>query len=157
VPWADAPGWRHAACSVGGSDCVLVVSLCVDSSPHRNPAWTNLQPFVAPVGMQLPNANVTAVVGRQTAPNRVDILLTASATSLYVVLTCSVSGRFTDNALMLESGKPRTVEFVSWAADLSTHDVASLRSSLRVEHLAQHVGEPLANVGAVASITSSLT
>jgi hypothetical protein len=95
--------------------------------------------------MQLPNATVTAVVGRQTAPNRVDILLTGSATALYVVLTCGVSGRFSDNALMLERGKPRTVEFVGWAAELGAHDVALLRSSLRVEHLAQHVGEPVAN------------
>eukprot|EP01046_Picozoa_sp_COSAG06_P050437 COSAG06_NODE_7988_length_2310_cov_6.644957_3_plen_549_part_00 len=139
MPWPDAPGWEQAACSLGGSDCVLVVSLHVES-PHRNSTWTNLQPFVAPVRMQLPKATVTAVVGRQIAPNRVEVLLTASATALYVVLTCSVSGRFSDNALMLEGGKPRTVEFVGWAAKLGAGDAALLRSTLRVEHLAQHVG-----------------
>lgn len=145
MSWADAPGWQHAACSAGGSDCVLVVSLRVDS-PHQNSTWTNLQPFVAPVRMRLPNATVTAVVGRQTASNRVDILLTASATALYIVLTCGVSGRFSDNALMLEHGKSRTVEFVGWVAELGTDDVALLRSTLRIEHLAQHVGEPATNL-----------
>jgi hypothetical protein len=101
--------------------------------------------------MRLPNATVTAVVGRQTASNRVDILLTASATALYIVLTCGVSGRFSDNALMLEHGKSRTVEFVGWVAELGTDDVALLRSTLRIEHLAQHVGEPATNLERVVA------
>ena len=67
-----------------------------------------------------------------------EILLTASAPALYVVLTTKVEGRFSDNAMLVEG--PRTVTFVGWDK-ISDAQLALLRSSLRVEHLSQQLSQ----------------
>ena len=58
--------------------------------------------------------------------------MTAATLALYVVLTTTQHGRFSDNAFLLESGTTRVVEFISWA---SAMDLAALKRTLRVEHL----------------------
>jgi hypothetical protein len=64
----------------------------------------------------------------------VPIVLNASATAMFVVLTTQAPGRFSENAILLEAGTPHTVDFVPWEDEL---DLQLLKSSLRVEHLAE--------------------
>jgi hypothetical protein len=131
-------------------------------------SWSTL-PFVPPKNMQLPTAKVTAVVAdAPTAadPEQVAIQLSANATALYVVLTTLAQGRFSDNVIMLEvkptasvdanvaaaaaegvataaslssSEVVATVNFISWAGPMNSTGIAILKSSLRVEHLADNL------------------
>ena len=83
--------------------------------------------------MRLPNATISFEVGAGGA-----ITLSTTATALYVVLTTTAAGRFSDNAFLLEAGTPRVIEFVSWKASSGLVDAAELdllKRSLRVEHL----------------------
>ena len=102
--------------------------------------WSTL-PFVPPKNMQLSKgASVTATFGASTAdaPDRVSITLTANATVLYVVLTTSAQGRFSDNVLTIRSGVPKVVDFISWDGPLNQTGIAHMKSTLRVEHLAEN-------------------
>ena len=100
-------------------------------------------PFVPPKAMRLPEAKVTATVAvgerrtseHATAEPTAEITLSTAAVALYVVLTTTQPGRFSDNAILLEPGVARTVEFISWNSSSSTVDLAALKGSLRVEHL----------------------
>ena len=60
---------------------------------------------------------------------------------MFVVLTTKEAGRFSDNAFLLEAGRgaARTIVFVPWGA----LDIAALKRSLRVEHLAEKFSENL--------------
>ena len=62
-------------------------------------------------------------------------ILTTTAAALYVVLTTQAAGRFSDNVLLLEAGAPRSLSFLAWGA----LDYDLLKSSVRVEHLAENV------------------
>jgi hypothetical protein len=89
----------------------------------------NLLPLVAPGQFELPITTVTADVNDDGS-----ITLTASATAVYVWLSTLAQGRFDDNGLILLPGE-RIVRFVPFGE----LDVKLLRSSLRVEHLQQHL------------------
>ena len=54
------------------------------------------------------------------------------------MLTTQAEGRFTENMIMVEPGAPRVVSFMSWGP-LDATKLALLKSSLRVEHLAQNL------------------
>jgi len=91
--------------------------------------------------MQLSAATVTATVGDKSfvgsdGASRVNITLSTTATALYVVLTTTQPGRFSDNAILLETNAARTLQFIAWKPSL---DVGALRSSLRVEHLHENL------------------
>ena len=136
-PWTAVPTWKQVGCTVGGANCVAIVQVSSSAGGLRS---DNVLPFQPPYKMRLsPNATVTAAVGRRTAlRDAVEILLTASAPALYVVLTTKVEGRFSDNAMLVEG--PRTVTFVGWDK-ISDAQLALLRSSLRVEHLSQQLSQ----------------
>ena len=90
----------------------------------------NVLPLTAPGQFQLPVATVAIdAVGADGT-----ITLSSTATAVYVWLSTLAHGRFSENGIVLLSGKT-TVRFVPFG-DL---DVATLKSSLRVEHLQQHL------------------
>ena len=99
-------------------------------------SWSML-PFAPPRELRLPAANVTATVGAATAAGTVPITLRTNATALFVVLTSQAAGRFSDNSLLLEAGAA-TVDFISWE-EFGASQLATLKSSLRVEHLAENL------------------
>lgn len=57
------------------------------------------------------------------------------ATAVYVWLSTLASGRFSDNGLVLRPGKTRRVSFVPFGE----LEISLLKTSLRVEHLQQHL------------------
>ena len=99
-------------------------------------SWSTV-PFVAPKDMALPAAVVSITVADKPPPGAelVDMVLTTTAAALYVVLTTQAAGRFSDNVLLLEAGTPRSLSFLAWGA----LDYDLLKSSVRVEHLAENV------------------
>ena len=58
-----------------------------------------------------------------------------------VVLTTAAHGRFSDNSFLLESGAAgaRQIDFLPWDGPIDKAKVVLLRSTLRVEHLAQNL------------------
>ena len=99
----------------------------------------SMLPFAPPRELRLPAASVTATVGAVTAAGTVPITLRTNATALFVVLTSQAAGRFSDNSLLLEAGAA-TVDFISWeAGGVDSTQLALLRSTLRVEHLAENL------------------
>jgi hypothetical protein len=118
-------------------------------------SWTTI-PFQPPKHMVLAPANVTWSLGQASADgSHVTISLTSNATALYVVLTTAAQGRFSDNAFLLESSgagagtgagagagaaaATKEVDFLPWDGPLTEVTLALLRSTLRVEHLAENV------------------
>ena len=105
---------------------------------NRSLLCDNTLLFTTPQGLQLPAAHVTFSVGSFTpgTSRTVPILVRTNATALYVTLTSTAAGRFSDNAfLMLASESPVQVDFVPFgggAVDAATAD--ALQRSLRVEH-----------------------
>ena len=88
--------------------------------------------------MQLADASVTATVGKPTKDGLVSISVEGNATAMFVVLTTKAEGRFSDNAFLLEHGAAREILFYPWK-ELDAAMLSLLRSSLRVEHLAENV------------------
>jgi len=107
----------------------LLIAECIDDSGAV--LSTNEMLFAPPSQLQLPTAVVSA--GIAEAPNAdgsIDVVVSASATALYVVLTSLAQGRFSDNAFALPPGTA-TVRFLPTGA----LDRSLLVSSLRAEHL----------------------
>ena len=130
--WDSSGPWKLLNCSK--SQCLLSIDVSDVAGSVRS---HNTILFAPPRGLRLPAANVSATVGEATpGTGHVPITLRSTATALYVVLTTAAAGRFSDNAFVLHSGEPRTVNFVAWSA-LGVVETALLHSSLRVEHLAE--------------------
>ena len=140
LAWANTAAWKAAGCDGTGTNCVLDISVQNGSGTRVS---HNVNPFVAPKHMakSLPKAAVSFTVGASGA-----ITLTTTATALYVVLTTAASGRFSDNAFLLEAGEPKVIEFVSWKpGGTDAMQLAVLKSSLRVEHLQENLGTSSGN------------
>eukprot|EP01052_Picozoa_sp_SAG31_P020591 SAG31_NODE_1556_length_7893_cov_1.993585_5_plen_144_part_00 len=133
--WEDTFAWKQVGCDK--TNCVLIVHVTDDSDGALQSK--NTLPFVAPKAMVgLPAAHITATVGRKQAHNGVvPITLTTNATAMYVVLTTTAAGRFSDNAFLLEAGQT-VVDFFPWS-DMNAENMALLSASLRVEHLADNL------------------
>jgi hypothetical protein len=84
--------------------------------------------------MQLPKASVKMIVAK--TDGRIFITVTSTATAMFVVLTTAASGRFSDNAFLLEQGKTRQIFFHPWTEE---DQFGLLKSSLRVEHLGENL------------------
>ena len=151
-PWKTTTFWTAAGCAGDGSNCLLDIQVtsASQSQPGRRRSssgaavvsWSTL-PFVPPKHMHLPNGAVVtvAVAAEPTAgqADHVKITLTADATALYVVLTTSAQGRFSDNVLTVRPGIPAVVDFISWDGPLNKTGIARMQGTLRVEHLADNL------------------
>ena len=112
--------------------------------------------------MRLPASTVTIESVGPALPNGlVPIMLAATNTSLYVTLTCAVAGRFSVRAegiwpprllplirawccrqqnafLMAQNQPPPLILFLPWG-EFGASQLATLKSSLRVEHLQENL------------------
>ena len=142
--WASIRQWREVGCLPAGENCVVEMSLSdARNSTAASATLYNMQPFVAPLRMQLPkNVSVTVDVGGLPCGDneiQISVRCARGATALYVILTTAAEGRFSENAFLLEGGaEAKNVSFVAWRP-LTDSTVQLLRSSLRVEHLAEYL------------------
>ena len=130
--WNATSEWAAAGCDAVGSNCVLAITVRTRSGTPQS--WS-VVPFLPPREMRMAPANVTWQVKSQGGAGvevEAEVELSSNATAMYVVLTSQAPGRFEDNAVLLEAGKPKAIRFVPWGP----LDVALLRTTLRVEHLA---------------------
>ena len=153
--WPGTPGWNAVGCDAGGGNCVLEIKV-EEAGGTGGVVSLNVLPFVPPVNMKLPSpaqASVTAAVGGVLPETgEIEIVLSAKATAMYVVLSTLANGRFSDNAFLLEAGagagatNTTTMTFIPWGnaagapgSPALEKTVALLKSSLRVEHLAENL------------------
>jgi hypothetical protein len=129
LEWRTLDGWASWA----AGDHVLEVRVLEGSATLCDHAVLP----VAPSALHLQSAAVTA-----TAADAVDedgalaiVLETSGNPALFVTLTTLADGRFSDNAVLLRPGAPRTVTFIPFGP----LDMALLAASLRVEHLAMYM------------------
>lgn len=132
--WGPTLASTDVGCDENLANCVLVIEVANSSGVQ---ASLNVVPFLPPKAMRLPKAAVTATVGSADADS-VEIVLSTTATALYVTLTTAAQGRFSDNAFLLEAGKPRKVFFLAWNP-LDADMINLLKASLRVEHLVDNL------------------
>ena len=86
--------------------------------------------------MRLPATTVAATVASNVnADGSVNITLSSPSFAAFVTLTTLAQGRFSDNAFMLPPTTGTVVQFVPFG----DADIATLTSSLRVEHAAQYM------------------
>jgi hypothetical protein len=161
VGWADIPQWKLIGCLSEGENCVAQL-LVTKSGQTATTVSHNVQAFVPPKRMQLSPANVTVEVLRSTVDanvNEVQLSVRTAAggagVALYVVLTTMAAGRFSENAFLLAGGA-KNVSFLSWVP-LTDSAVERLKSSLRVEHLAESMTQhPLLKSDDFASLSSQI-
>ena len=126
APWNSTTQWNALDCDRNGSNCVVRVLVQRSSFDYTGRAGLqlitrNVLPFVPPKAMTLPRgAKVTATVDTTTTgTERVPIVVSASQTALFVVLTTAAPGRFSDNAFLLEKSESVTIDFISWVRDVA--------------------------------------
>ena len=143
--WSATEAWKTSGCDSNaasvGSDCTLVVETLAATGSGAQSVALNVLPFQPPKTMKLPATTVTATVGKPAAavPDQVRITLTAPHTAMFVVLTTAAEGRFSQNMVLVEAGKPLTIPFMSWNGAFDETSLALLKSSLRVEHLVDNL------------------
>eukprot|EP01043_Picozoa_sp_COSAG02_P052881 COSAG02_NODE_5766_length_4055_cov_2.385996_1_plen_421_part_00 len=121
--WNSTTQWKTLGCDRHGSNCVvrvLVLQSSLDATgvASERLVTRNILPFVPPKAMTLPTgADVTATVDTNKAgTERIPIVVSASETALFVVLTTAAPGRFSDNAFLLAKGESVTIDFISWVS-----------------------------------------
>ena len=137
----------HGGCWAGGKvGCALELS--------ADPGSTTMQLLDTPQQQALPAATVTFAIdptAAATGNGKADkaggdqrplspvakVTLRATATALFVMLTTTAQGRFSDNGVTLLAGEDRVIEFLQFGGGGAAETVAELRKTLRVEHLAQ--------------------
>ena len=101
-------------------------------------ASDNVIPLSRPADMAIENATVAfSVASAPNADGSVDVAVHSDHVAVFVTLTTRAHGRFSDNAFLLLPSAPLTLQFVPFGE--AALDMATLKSSLRVEHLASYV------------------
>jgi len=124
-----SPGLKFFS-SVGfnnGSDGILTLKV---EDRSENVISNNVLALTPPKNMKLPPAKVTAEISDAGI-----VTLKSDKVALYVTLTTSAQGRFSENAFLMDVSEKKVV-FMSFSENL---DVQTLRSTLRVEHLQQNL------------------
>lgn len=112
---------------VDGTKAILHATV-LDS--HDRLVTENHIPLKEPKNMALPKATVSfAVADTAAADGSVNIKVTSNAFALYVTLTTTAQGRFSDNAFVLPAGSV-DIAFMPFQG----FDIAELKRTLRVEH-----------------------
>lgn len=150
---ADCPTFAEiyskAGCHGGAADCMLNVTVVAGPS-RRSPGGSdgggaeplsrNMLPLGLPSALNLPTATVNHTVATAAAGSAmVGVTLTSDKTAIFVWLTTTEHGRFSDNSFVLLPGEPVTVTFRSFLAAGTSS--AALEASLRVEHLQMYTGK----------------
>jgi len=107
-----------------------VILHAVVSSSDGKVVNDNHIPLTAPKNMLLPKAEVTfSVADTADEDGTVSIKVTSTSFALYVTLTTTAQGRFSDNAFVLRKGTV-TIDFIPFKG----FEIDELKRTLRVEH-----------------------
>jgi hypothetical protein len=162
--------FQTAGCANGGADCIMRDTVTSSSSSPPPPSLLladNVLPLAAPSAFVLPDANVSVagVVAVDGTTANVTVESTSTGVALYVWLSTLAHGRFSQNGFMMSSPPPPMsssskgsafAAFTTTAATTTTTatvvvvqflsfgplDLPRLQSTLRVEHLGQHLKSP---------------
>ena len=127
--------YSQAGCANGAADCMLNVTV---ASQAGAPVSRSMLPLGIPSSFRLPPAVVSHSIKPAAAGSMsVDVSLTSTATAIYVWLSTTEQGRFSDNAFVLLPGVERKIKFLSFV-DSGTSSSA-LKASFRVEHLEMYM------------------
>lgn len=113
-------------CNATGSDCIIDISV---SDAKGNEISNNVLALTVPKNLALPQTHVTFNVSANSNGGA-DITLQSNAVAVYTILTTTAQGRFSDNVLLLLPGST-VVTFIPYGS----LDIATLKSTLRVEHV----------------------
>lgn len=118
----------------------MLIAECVDGSAAAGGdalLSKNEILLAPPKELVLPDASLSVSVAdaADADSGAVEVVVTSSATALYVTLTTLAQGRFSDNAFAMGPGKV-SVSFVP----VGFVDLPTLKKSIRVEHLKPHLG-----------------
>lgn len=137
---AACPSWStvlaavNLGCSPDGSDCLLTTRLA-DTAGASLDAHTLL--LTSPALMRLPSSSVTATLGAARADGSTPVTLSAQGgAALYVTLTSTAQGRFSDNAVLVLPGRDVQLSFLPWLPG----EVVT-PANTRVEHVAIYTGQ----------------
>jgi hypothetical protein len=139
------------ACAQGGSACIMHVTVTASATAAEAAAAATTArtlsdatlPLAVPGTFVLPQATITATLSggaisidgdASGVAVAISVESKSSGLALYVWLSTLAQGRFSDNGFMMKPGKI-TITFLPFGP----LDAALLASSLRVEHLGQHL------------------
>eukprot|EP00045_Choanoeca_perplexa_P014475 m.170359 g.170359 ORF g.170359 m.170359 type:complete len:852 (-) comp16688_c0_seq1:1727-4282(-) len=93
----------------------------------------NVIPLLPPTNLSVPTTEVTATLSSKANPDgSVDIAVKSNQVAMYVVLTTTAQGRFSDNAFLLFPGT-KVIQFIPFLG----FNFTTLERTLRLEHLAE--------------------
>jgi beta-mannosidase len=126
-----------AGCQSDGSDCILIATTSTSGGDVVDDNWGLLNTPGAVLKRVPDRANVSATV-LDTPPGpggSVSIRVKSDGFALYVTLTSLAQGRFEPNAFIIPAAGEQVVAFVPFEG----FDVATLASTLRVQHVAMYI------------------
>merc|ERR1712070_1073430 len=90
--------------------------------------------IVAPKKLVAAKAKVTAKVAKKAnADGTIDVTVTSDRVAIFVTLTTLAQGRFSDNCFLHPAGS-KTVQFVPVDSSTAAAEIATLTTSLRIDH-----------------------
>ena len=112
---------------------ILVLSCATDNATVSK----NVLALTTPEKMKPSQAEVKVTVAETVnADGTGDISITTDKVALYVMLSTVAQGRFSDNAMLVQpTREPHQVQFIPFKG----FDLAQLKATLRVEHLAEYL------------------
>ena len=134
--------YTQVGCDNGAAGCMLNVTVARSrSSQDAGTTGTmsrSMLPLTKPSNFHLPPARIAhAVKFAANGSSTVSVILRTNATAIYVWLSTTEQGRFSDNAIVLLPGEVTVVDFLSFVETGTSS--AALETSLRVEHLAMYL------------------
>ena len=136
-PGPGVRSWFHLPrdfWALGAAGTHVYTSRVLDAATNTTASNHVILP-APPKDLAIQPAAVTFKVGAAGPDGCVPITVAADALALYVTFTTLAQGRFSDNAILVEAGEPRTLSFIPFAG----FDHAELTATLRVEHLADNL------------------
>ena len=139
MPLADScTGWPALLSPLGLLPAGTVLLTALEDATGAT-AYSSFELLAAPSAMlpSLPAAPGVAVAVGAPAPDgsSVPVTVTTAGTALFVGLTTAAHGRFSDNFFILAAGGQRVVHFLPFGE----LDVATLKATLRVEHVRSYL------------------
>jgi len=112
-----------------------------------NSVSENFIPLSSPLHMNLPKPTIAFSVDNQGL-----VTLQSDTFAVFVTLTTRAQGRFSDNTFLMFPGK-KQIQFL-W---FGNPDVATLKSTLRLEHVQMYVSPPSSNLASGKPCNASST
>ena len=148
--WASLPvnvsigpgalSWVSPSASLPNASTTILVANLLDVNGTSSDE--HIVHLTAPVHMLVPKANVSAVVASQ--PNldgTVNITISSNTVALFVTLTSSAPGRFSDNAFLYRplSSPNRIITWTPFEMGNATEDIDLLQKTLRVDDMSAYL------------------